>query len=274
MRKTINQGRSNARDALSYLRYRGRYAYRVIYVACPPKTASTWLNHLLVELLPGFRYHYPSHHPSAQTGYDVTQPVIDELRGKLAVVRSFTTPTPENRAAMEREFGRYVVLIRDVRDIVVSLFHHARAHPRSAFVDQGIERQLPWTPLPKDALDLDDERCLDIVIENMLPGLASLSLDWYEYQQEQDHVLLLRYEDVTQNTADELSRILAHYDLDIPRLSIEAVVAKLAPTTGEFKFRKGIAGNWKNELTVRQQQRCQEIAGDFLEQSGYAETSG
>ena len=119
--------------------------------------ASTWLAHLLVELLPGFRYCKPEGlaRNERNQGYDMTQKIVKELRWKLTVVRSHTPATPANIEMRNRAFGRYVVQIRDIRDVIVSVYHHIKKYPQSAFVDPGHHRTLPWQPVSWDVLGLN-----------------------------------------------------------------------------------------------------------------------
>lgn len=272
--KSVKRGIRYTCYTLDYFRYRSRYTYPIIYIACCPKTASTWLAQLLAEVLPGFHFYYPKVHSYGQVGdnYDVTDNVVRELRWKLATVRSHTPAISTNIAAMNSAFGRYLLLIRDMRDVIVSVYYHIQRYPRSAFVDHGRQRKLPWIPVSADVVSLDKEACLDVLIEQLLPDLVALSQGYLDYQEAHDNALLLRYEDVTQNTHYEVKRILDFYNLNVPDSVIKSAIDKLTPTSqlkGRYHFRKGKMGNWRNELTPYQQIRCEEIARQFLERAGY-----
>jgi hypothetical protein len=254
-----------------YYRHHNQSVYPTIFVACCPKTGSTWLAYLLAEVLPGYHCYYPKFdRDRTKDGfYDVTPAMVQDLKNKLSTVHWHTPATQVNIEAMDRAFGHYLALVRDLRDIIVSIYHFIQDAPDSAFVDDGIAQDRPWNAVSPEILSLDKEACLDMLIEQVLPGLTSLSLGWVRHAQEHDNVLLLQFEEVTQNAGVELKRILDFYGIPVPDADIEAAVLKLAPKPRQHKYRQGSAGNWANELTAAQQARCLEIAGEFLTEAGY-----
>lgn len=270
-RRALSIARTKSRFALDYLRYRRRYKYPVIYIACPPKTGSTWLSSLLAELLPGYRFYYPTMHAGGRRGdnYDITEELLEELRSKLIVVRSHTPPTAANTEAMDRAFGRYVLLLRDPRDVIVSAYHHILGGRESVFLDYGLDRKLPWEPVPRKVLTEQKETALDLVIERLLPGLVELSDGWFKHQNNRENVHLVRYEDLVRDPTRELLRILDFYGLTIPENTVRRTVDSIDREKTRFKFRKGVAGNWRNELSARQRLACGAIANDFLIRAGY-----
>jgi len=254
-----------------FYRHQGKSVYPTIFVACCPKTGSTWLAYLLAEILPGYHCYYPKfNRDRTKDGfYDVTPAMGQDLKNKLSTVHWHTPASPANIEAMDREFGHYLALVRDIRDVIISVYYFLQDAPGSSFFDDGIAQDKPWNTVSPEILSLDKESCLDVLIEQVLPGLTSLSLGWVRHAQEHDNVLLLRFEEVTQNAAVELKRILDFYCIPVPDADIDAAVQKLAPKPGQHKYREGSTGNWATELTVAQQARCLEIAGEFLAEAGY-----
>lgn len=272
IRRSLSVARRKEQFTVDFLRYGRRYTYPTIYIACPPKTGSTWLSNLLAELMPGYRYYYPTTHArsSGRGNFDVTEQVLSELRGKLAIVRSHTPPTPNNTELMDAKLDKYVVLLRDMRDVIVSAYHHVMRYGESSFLDYGLERVLPWNTVSQDVLKLDAESGLDMFIETVLPGLVDMAQGWYDYQRDHDNVLLVRYEDMVQDVRSEISKVLDFYNVSVPDEFIEFALNKTASEKDKMKFRKGVAGGWENELTEQQKARCEEIAGSLHISMGYS----
>jgi hypothetical protein len=230
---------------------------------------------LLADLLPGFSFHQQQTHSCWESGrcwYDVTEDVLHELQGKLVAVRSHPDASPACSSLLHKEIGRYMVLLRDVRDVLVSCYFHILTNPNSALVNSGCRRLLPWAPVSPDVLNLDRESSFDLLIEQLLPGVVTLSEGWLDIQRGSDKVLLLRYEEVTTQPLHEVMRIMNFYNIDMPESLIASKLQASrvrSPTPGMYKFRKGQIGNWKTVLTQHQQIRCEEIAGEFLRKMGY-----
>lgn len=254
-----------------YFRHHNQANHPTIFVACCPKTGSTWLAYLLAEVLPGYHCYYPEFDRDRTNDgfYDVTPAMVQDLKHKLSTVHWHTPASPANIEIMDREFGHYLALVRDVRDVIVSVYYFLQDAPDSAFFNDGVAQDRPWSTISTEVLSLEKEACLDVLIEQVLPGLTSLSLSWIRHTREHDNVLLLHFEDVTKNPVVELKRILKFYGITVPDTDIDTAVQKLTPTPGQHKYRKGSTSNWTNELNATQQARCLEIAGEFLKEAGY-----
>lgn len=278
MRNAIIVPLKGALCTVNYFRYRRYYAYPVIYIAACPKTASTWLSNLLVELLPGFKLYHPKSHAEGQDrdNYDVTDNVINELRGKLVVVRSHTPATSANITAMNRGFSRYLALTRDMRDVIVSVYYHIQRHSTSSFLDYGLKRTLPWVPVSPNVLSLNKKACIDVLIEQLLPGLVEFSQRWLNYSENHNNVNIIRYENLVQNTQSEMKKICNFYNINKSNSDIKTVIENMKMMTlkhKKYNFRKGKIGGWREELTLKQQKLCEEIAGQYLNAMEYELTT-
>ena len=260
--------------AFNYIFFHRYYHYPAIYIAALPKTASTWFSNLLVDLLPGYMTYYPSQQVEGQihSNYDVTDEVVKELRRKLVVVRSHTPATVENVKRMNAVLERYLVLTRDMRDVIVSVYYHIHKNPMSSFIDYGLKRTLPWKPVPVSVLEMDKEACMDMLINKLLPDLVAFSQHWLDYSAKHDNILMIRYEDLIEDTIQTVSKVFEFYNVTRSNFEIQCSVSKMKQMAARQKahnFRKGKVYGWKEELNLNQQKRCEEITGPFLTQMGY-----
>jgi Sulfotransferase domain len=274
MRESIKQPFKKSVYFLNYYYFYRQYKYPIIYIAACPKTASTWLSNLLVELLPGFALYHPKLHVEGQkqNNYNVTKGVVAELSKKLVIIRSHTPATPENIDMMDQQFGSYLSLTRDLRDVIVSIYYHIRKKPMSAFIDHGVKRTLPWKPISPKVIEFSKMDCMDVLIEQLLPDLVNLSKAWHDYSRKKQNICLIRYEDLILGTQNELKKILKFFEIRKPDLELKYVIEKMGQTSKKYKkhnFRKGKINGWRDELSVDQQKRCEQIAGLHLSDMGY-----
>lgn len=239
-----------------------------MFIACCPKSASTWFSHLLAKAIPGYRYLHPEEFRRPDgNGCKITPAVLDEFAGKFAVGRAHTPATSANLAMMDKAFGKHMFSMRDLRDVTVSLYHHVHWYPRSAFIDTGETRRLPWHPLPSEVLTYPKQKCLDTIIAELMPALATFVRQWLHVPRRQENCLLLRYEDITRNTEAELHRVLRFFDIPICHRRIRTLIDRHHRSRldiGTWKFRKGEIGAWQQELTARQQDAITDLCGDLL----------
>jgi hypothetical protein len=243
------------------------YEFPTVFISCCPKTASTWFANVLARSIPGFTYFHPeSFRRPDGDGFDVTDDVLAEFRGRYCVSRSHTAASAENLARMDAAFRRYVFLVRDLRDVAVSVFHHVHERPKSSFVDTGATRTLPYRPVPPEVLQRPKEECMDAIIDIVMPGLVEFVRRWLEVNEQNDNCLILRYEDVTRNTMNVVRQTLRFFDIEPSQRRLERVLNRYHRTRmrqRRWKFRKGAIGDWRHELTPEQQDRLGRMCGDM-----------
>jgi len=252
-----------------YSTYKRLYKYPVIYIAAGNRTASTWLRDVLAYLLDGFTTYHPSNHPRAERGgnYDIDGDLIEETKNRLFVIRSHTPPKPSNITMMNRCFGRYLVTVRDIRDVIVSLCYQIRENPRSAFVNFGLTRELPWKTILPEELKLEKEKFIDLLIERQLPGILSISEGWVDYSLKNENAKVVRFEDLTRDPLPVIKNVLRFYDILKPDVEIQSALKFLNPEKKDFK--SGQIGKWQYHLSYEQQKRCEEMGSKFLNCMGY-----
>ena len=112
----------------NFKKYSKEYKYHTIYIVAGNRSASTWLRDLLAHIFVGYNSYHPKNHPSGIEGnnYDITLETIKEYKKRLYVSRSHTPPKKENIEIMDRYFKKYLLTIRDPRDVLTSLYLHLK----------------------------------------------------------------------------------------------------------------------------------------------------
>lgn len=166
---------------------------------------------------------------------------------------------------------RFVHLVRDPRDVVVSGFvHQANIHIASNHTEADRYRHL------LDNQQIDDEQ---------LDSLLSLWIDSNRAAANAasrlDHTHLLRYEDLLATPTEQARALFEFIGADTAPETLEHCTRQASFRTlsggrdrGEEDrtnfFRKGVAGDWVNWLSEPQTQRIVEQAGDLMKQFGYS----
>ena len=115
-----------ANDILALLGYY-KYDYPVIFIAGLPKAGTTWVQTQLARV-PGYnlrRIHDPR---GTVLNHDIANSVFAALpRNRYTVLKLHTRYTPANFEIIQRHVPKFMVLIRDLRDVCVSRYFHVKA---------------------------------------------------------------------------------------------------------------------------------------------------
>ena len=160
---------------------------------------------------------------------------------------SFYTAFPSTDAAL----GRYIVVVRDCRDVVVSYYHYLK---------------LIGNPVFK----CDFETFLQMFAAGCVPGgnYWEWLWDWHRvHQAKKANILWVYYEDLKSDPASEIQRViqflnfsdLIHKEEDIATIlhncsfvEMKAMVKNGLDVYVNGFFRKGIVGDHRNELDNKQ----------------------
>lgn len=186
-------------------------------------------------------------------------------------------------------------LIRDGRDVLVSLYFHHYYHLRSPAGNRAIGKRVHeyFVHLLGPGYDLDAvQKNLPVFLSDVqrrpFGGIArrrrnGYFLPWPDHianWYSREGVLQLRYEDLLEDCAGQLLRIAEYLGVaDISdevanRIAEENSFCALSRRTpGEedrqSPLRKGIVGDWKNHFTYETGQLFEQIAGTTLRDLGY-----
>ncbi|WP_321491590.1 sulfotransferase domain-containing protein [uncultured Desulfobacter sp.] len=251
----------------------GRYKYRypIIFIAGLPKSGTTWVQTELARV-PGYNMR-PTNDPDRCTeNHDVCKTVFCSLPlNRYSVLKLHTRYTPTNYNTIIESVPRFVVMIRDLRDMCISRYFHVKnehTHRHSLLYNQMSE---------EDGI----MHCIGILEEEYVPWVKN----WAEVIRKKEFpILFVQYERLNQNPVQVFRDIFSFFELPISKdvekkvqsskirkghdLGSELSKNQLAFSNISTK-RKGIIGDWKNHLTHLHKKKFKEIAGDLLIELGY-----
>jgi hypothetical protein len=260
------------RDPIVWLRHRGLDSSDV-FLAEFPRSGSTWLRFMLVEILTG--------QPAGFLNVNSAIPEIGtQVRARPILPgggRLIKTHEP-----YRGNYKRAIYLVRDVRDVLFSV--------------EACDREFGWSDYFSQGRDFDG------YLDSFLNGGTMRFRSWQGHVQSfldsptaaSGNLLLVQYEEMRRNTEATLLQILEFLEVDADRSTVRSAIAnntlermrakedsvknpnvKLTKGTllrGHKKGRfvgKGALGGWREKLTPAQLQLIDRHAGDAMRRLGY-----
>jgi hypothetical protein len=215
-----------------------------IFIVSYPKSGNTWTRFLIGNLV----------HPESPADFSNINTIIPDPEA-LSKRRLARMPRPriiKSHQYFDPRYRKIIYVVRDPRDVALSQYHFHR------------KRKL-----------LTDDSPLDAFVTRFVAGVTSIYGSWGENvaswvatREHDEDFLLLRYEDMMDNTVRELSRVASFLAMDVTtddlRLAaersssdqmrkLENEQAHLWSSTRETRsdvpfVRTAKAGGWKGEL--------------------------
>ena len=244
------------------------------FLASFPRSGSTWLRFMLYEVLSG-----------EDAGFRKIEdrlPEIHKHRGGQPILPDGgrLIKTHEN---YRLDYKRAVLLVRDVRDVFLSVYNSYLALDMASFVSKG---------------DIDS------FLHSFLEGRVIHTGSWQQHTRswlesplaKNGNLLVVRYEDLRKNPEPKLQELLQfvgiNADVRVIRRAIENNTLQQmrakedkAKKAGEHSIllgsrtdaldetsrfvRKGAVGGWREKLTDAQVKIFEQYSGDTLETLGY-----
>lgn len=244
------------------------------FLASFPRSGSTWLRFMLYEVLSG-----------EDAGFRKIEdrlPEIHKHRGGQPILADGgrLIKTHENYRS---DYKRAVLLVRDVRDVFLSVYNSYLALEMASFVSQG---------------DIDS------FLQSFLEGRVIHTGSWQQHTRswlesplaKNGNLLVVRYEDLRKNPEPKLQELLQFVGINadsrvirraIENNTLQQMRAKedKAKKAGEHSIllgsrtdaldetsrfvRKGAVGGWREKLTDAQVKIFEQYTGDALEALGY-----
>lgn len=221
-----------------------------IFVACFQKSGSSYLTEVLSEIT-GFE----SRAIVAAYGHneqDVSRSVLEQLAYRNSVSQQHARGT-DNNVALLNEFNvKPIVLVRDIFDVVVSLYDH---------IEKGRHR-VPTGYVHREYFGMSEDEKLLYIIRIHLPWYFNFLVSWRDAAGRID-VCWLTYEELFSDQPSAVARVLDFYDLPTAPAKIrEAIAAATAKrrSVEVIRFNVGIAGRGQR-LSSRHKQAILDIAG-------------
>lgn len=220
---------------------------RKIFVACMPKSGSSWLMNALTGItgFPEDRY--------AQAFLQNEQEICFHRVVKGAesdgVIQQHARATGPNIHVLQAFGIEPVVLVRNLFDALVSMhdFYDAGAVFNTFHYD--------------DWADLDADTRLDLIVDCVAPWYVQFYASWV--LAEREGRLRLHWLDFETMIADKpaaLAGILEFLGIPETRQSIDGVVARLEGEKGKTRFNKGVAGRGEQTFSADQKARIRKLA--------------
>ncbi|MBL8188145.1 MAG: sulfotransferase domain-containing protein [Acidobacteria bacterium] len=230
--------------------YRSEELGKHIFIACAPKSGSTFLKNVMVALTK-FRPIF-SVFAALQNEHELDLPIWVKF-GKTNTVTQQHCRASEANIQVMQAFGiRPVVLVRNIYDTTISL----RDFYRTGFVETTYYSR-------KDFDNSTEEQQTDLIIDNVLPWYFQFISSWQRAEADRRlEVHWLRYEDMIRDKAGTAERLLKLYGLSADRATIEHVVATTEGDTRRNRFNKGVAGRGEL-LSASQKARIAALARHY-----------
>ena len=221
-----------------------------IFIACAPKSGSTFLKNVLVSLT-GYRDAFMVYTPG-QFEQDIYQPALSGLASFDTVTQQHCRASDANVQMMQAFGIRPVVLVRNIFDSVMSLFDF---YNKGAFANSFFRA---------DYLTLDNETRLDLIIDNLVPWYFQFAASWdLVEKQKRLELTWLRYEDMISDKPATIQTVLNFYGLNAPLRGIEERISEIESEKRRSRFNKGVAGRGETELSDSRKRRIREYARYF-----------
>ena len=219
---------------------------RHIFIACLPKSASTFLKDALVRLT---RYKDVFMvYAAGQTEHELYLPTVVQSARLDTVTQMHCRASDANVHLMQAFEIRPVVLVRDIFDSVMSLLDF---YNKGAFFNSYFRA---------DYQSLDDGTKVDLLIDNVIPWYLQFVASWdLVEKQNRLEFMWLTYEELISDKPAAIEKVLNFYGLGAPRRDAERTVCELESEGKKIRFNKGVAGRGRTGLDDRQKARIRRL---------------
>lgn len=219
---------------------------RHLFIACVPKSASTFLKNLLVNLT-GYRDLFTVY-AAGQSEHELYLPTLRDSAHLDTVTQQHCRASDANVHLMQAFGIRPVVLVRNIFDSVMSLIDF---YNKGAF--QTSYARADWPAL-------DEETKIDLLIENVIPWYFQFVASWdLAEKQKRLEVLWLSYEDLIADKTSSVLRVLEFYGLGASSRGIEERIGEIESEGQRIRFNKGVKGRGRSGLSDRQKEQIRRL---------------
>jgi tetratricopeptide (TPR) repeat protein len=215
---------------------------RHIFIACVPKSASTFLKNLLVNLT-GYRDLFTVY-AAGQNEHEIYLPTLQQSAHLDTVTQQHCRASDANVHLMQAFDITPVVLVRNIFDSVMSLldFYNKGAFQTSYF-------RTDWQ-------FLDEETKIDLLIDNVIPWYFQFVASWdLAEKQKRLQLYWLTYEDLVADKPSSVLKLLEFCGLGASRRGVEQRIAEIESSERKIRFNKGVTGRGRSGLNDRQKQQ-------------------
>ena len=253
------------KDALNH-----KYPHRILFIAGMAKSGSSWVHAFLLNI-PGFQRPPIVDRSGIAAGRVWDESYFTNIpRFGFYALKTHAGASSELLTIIQKMNLLTLVTYRDIRDQLVSRFHHILVDPNT--IHHKLYNEMPQSEAFSHSIDY----ALDQYVAWIDDWLAVV-------EKEPDRFLVIRYEDLLDNSFEAFKKILLFYGIDFPDNQIqEMMVAADAQTRGGVdtladrvkvgrgaNFRAGRKGDWRSHFSEHDVQVVKRRAGDQLIRLGY-----
>ena len=221
-----------------------------IFVACMPKSGSTFMAKALSELT-GYRY-VELAYAYERNEENLYLPKLIDSYSFGSVTHLHVRATNSNIDLMNTFSIRPVILVRNIFDIVVSIRDH--------LFQEGFE--FPTFFCNEKFGELTEKEQFDFIIEQGLPWYFNFYVSWYAAVLSGNiKALWMIFEDVVSDWKEALSNVAQFYGIQKTDKEIEKALERMeGKRRQEIRLNKGKVGRGSSELTNDQKEKIVSLA--------------
>lgn len=222
-----------------------------IFITCSPKSGSTFLKNLLVNLT-GFKDLF-SVYAGLQNEHDLDLPQLIKF-GNVNTVTQQHARASEANIQMMQAFGiRPVVLVRDIYDSLFSLLDfYSKGFTFSTFFEK------------EEFLSFSQDKKLDLLIEYAIPWYFQFVASWQRAEKEgRLEMMWLTYEELIADKPAAVAKVLAFNNLNASSEIITERIALIEGDNERNRFNKGVSGRGRAGVSAQHKERIMALAEFF-----------
>ena len=182
----------------------------IIVVAAAPRTGSTFLHNVLqkVTKLPTFRLCSGY----ATNEHDLYLPALCIVNDSGCVSQMHMKGTFHNASLINKFKVKQIILVRNIHDIVVSLFDDLRKKEEMPGYQIG-QNSYSFLWLDSATKNMNDEDLIDMIIDLAIPWYVNFYVSWYRLaEQKIVNPIWVNYEDMIKDKNNTIISILNFID--------------------------------------------------------------
>jgi hypothetical protein len=207
------------------LKFKSNGFEKHIFIACLPKSGSTFLAKVITELT-GFEF--VQFQPIRGTNeHNIDKGVLFSNLHKNTVTQLHTKPSLSNKKLLKSNNIKVVFLYRGILNSLRSLHHHILHENEQWFM-------FTWT---QDFHFWDEEKQFDFIIDLILPWYINFLTSWHNEIKTGDlEILSLDYDDFKSDNTSTVNQIVEFYNLNNTENEINLALNKAYEKKDQLRF--------------------------------------
>lgn len=228
-----------------------RLGRKKAFIACTPKSASTYLMRMLSEILQARITTFISAYD--RTEQDINLSKVIESSFFSTVTHQHMKCSDYNLSVLKKFRIKPVILTRNIYDSIISMKNHMHNEPDNTW--------WPMAYIDETFYDKSDSEQLDFIIEFFVPWYINFYVSWYKASKT-DSLLWITYDNLISNKVDTVNKVLKYYNFN-RTLSEEGLLKIEENIFSSIRFNKGNSGRGEKLLTEKQRGKVDSFIGHY-----------